>query len=405
MVINTKLYIWFLFSSIISVELALPHIAGVRSVYLVLFSLFGILLFLVFWVLPKSLQIIVSDRYTLRAIILGTSYYSFCLLTFFWSDISFESVFHSTVYLLAFFFVIGSAKFQPEYSLYVFKRITIFLIILSWILLFLDPVTALQQKGIWRLRGVFFHEFELGFLCATLLIIYTHEWFEIGKNTKGNKSLLFLFIVGCVFITLLATQTRTLLLYTSIVVLTIITKSHSGKRKYFAIFMLIIFICGLLFFIEHITAILSRGDSDTTLSGRTLIWERTMIMASEARWLGHGFGTYISSAFDYIWVGNYRPAHAHNAWMMAYFETGLVGAFLMSFFILSQVSLCRHVNRIYKKYEIPSSLLLLATLGSLTSLIYGGKLSLLSLMPMMICVQMIFHHKNFCNTQRRERTL
>jgi hypothetical protein len=59
-----------------------------------------------------------------------------------------------------------------------------------------------------------------------------------------------------------------------------------------------------------------------TLTGRTVIWSASLLMALERPWLGHGIYSYraLIPAF-----GKFEPYHAHNELLQQFFEYGLLG--------------------------------------------------------------------------------
>ena len=314
-------------------------------------------------------------------------YVSYCFITVIWSVSRTDTIFHTLVFGIGIITCLGAVRFRSEDTLRIFVTISGLIFALSWMALVLAPGYALQQKGFWRLRGVMNHEFELGFLAAATLVILAVQW--VSATTKEQSRRLGVQFYGMAALaaaTLLATQTRTLMIYTLIVLLIIGVFYSRGNRRIFVLVAggLFALVCAL-FFQEIITAF-SRGDGDASLSGRTLIWERTLALADQVPWFGYGFSTFTDPAFDYVWY-RYRPPHAHNTWIMAYFETGRIGAILLTLFMLGQLYAGFALSKKMKRPSVGFFLAVLCTVSGLTSLLYGGKLSALICLTFLVLVQ------------------
>lgn len=308
-------------------------------------------------------------------------YLALCILSAFWSVDFFTTFFHSSVYLIGFVLAYCAARYSPSETLHIYIVVVLVSVILSWILLVIAPDLALQEKGIWRLRGIYFHEFELGFACSSVLVIY---FVMMSARQAGrpyfNLPSPRLVVIVC-SITLLATQTRSLIAYTTALVVMSLVVTGSWRTRVIAIFASLMALALVFLFYEDFLSLVRRGESDLTLSGRTLIWERALAVAQDRPKLGHGFGSFDSVLFDPVWLGSYRPAHAHNAWVMSFFELGFAGAFLLSIVMATLLITAAVRARFSIVAQIAFYLAALGVLGSITSLIFGGKISLLSLLP------------------------
>ena len=97
-------------------------------------------------------------------------------------------------------------------------------------------------------------------------------------------------------------------------------------------------------------------DSYTTGSGRTEIW-RTLLNSFDARWLiGHGVGSTV--AYFNETIGN--ATGVHNSFLLALYESGLIG---FSLFIFSFLSLL--IYHIKKKNALFVALIIGAMVSSL----------------------------------------
>jgi len=64
------------------------------------------------------------------------------------------------------------------------------------------------------------------------------------------------------------------------------------------------------------------GGQFETLTGRTVIWSASLLMALERPWLGHGIYSYRALVPMF---GTFQPQHAHDELLQQFFEYGIVG--------------------------------------------------------------------------------
>lgn len=379
-------YIFLFFSALIAVEFNVPHIVGLKSSYIVLLVLMLVLANR----LVQFVGIFHFVGFSRFLLSLYFFYYIFCFVSIIWSVSPIPTFIHSVLLLAVLIFSIGAVNFDTERSIDVLQKIILIFIALSWLALVVSPSFALQQKGIWRLKGIFFHEFELGFICSMLIIILCLRWCCENIRYYYKSSIQFYSIFGLSLITLIATQTRTLLAYTFLICLIALVFFAKGKKKLVTVFIFLAGISALIVFQDIFISAFSRGESDMTLSGRTVIWDRALLKADQQPILGHGFGSFTSPQFDADFLGNfgsYRAPHAHNTWIMAYFETGIIGATILTLFLFMQLLFG---IRLLKRDKAPPYGLffsLLATIGGLTSLVYAGKVAALAFLPLIFLLQ------------------
>lgn len=93
---------------------------------------------------------------------------------------------------------------------------------------------------------------------------------------------------------------------------------------------------------EAVTYVHTAGAA-LTLSGRTLLWGAVLELSAERPWLGYGFGTSreVLRPFSVTWDTDIT--HAHNAYLTALLQTGVVGAVLMVLIALRIVGLAFHL--------------------------------------------------------------
>jgi O-antigen ligase len=118
------------------------------------------------------------------------------------------------------------------------------------------------------------------------------------------------------------------------------------------------------------------NEEEVTLTGRTVIWERTLEEASSRPLLGHGFASFDSPSLDYIW-GVYRPPHAHNSFVQSYFDLGLVGLAVVLLLVFFHLKVGLNYAVTFRRYSYSLFVTFLTFFASLTGVTYGGKPSIL----------------------------
>ena len=76
---------------------------------------------------------------------------------------------------------------------------------------------------------------------------------------------------------------------------------------------------------------------DTTLTGRTELWEDILNIASDHPILGVGYGSFwIGDLGNDLWERHiWRPTQGHNGYLDVYVELGIVGVFFLLLIIIS----------------------------------------------------------------------
>src|SRR5690606_27412179 len=144
---------------------------------------------------------------------------------------------------------------------------------------------------------------------------------------------------------------------------------------------------GVLLSLDHLGARLLALNADLTLTGRTTMWARTLAVLGDAEWVGRGYAAFDHPSYDWMWAA-YRPAHPHNSFIQAYFETGYVGLGLTIALVISHLRIALRVSRVTGRYSYSLFLVLLAGIGSLTGSNYAGKPTLLfSLMLLVLGIE------------------
>ncbi|WP_019509280.1 O-antigen ligase [Pleurocapsa sp. PCC 7319] len=106
--------------------------------------------------------------------------------------------------------------------------------------------------------------------------------------------------------------------------------SLRSKKNVLFILLFLILTALLIFLIMiNFNAFLIANDKDTTLSGRTILWDSLWHFIQQKPWLGYGYGTFfsgLSREANLLWQEHdWSPVHAHNGYIQLWLQFGIVG--------------------------------------------------------------------------------
>ena len=151
----------------------------------------------------------------------------------------------------------------------------------------------------------------------------------------------------------------------------IMTLSPRTRRIFFAASLVLVVIAavGALQF-GAMDAILSVFGKDSTLTGRTYLWQQGIEAARQHPLFGIGYQGYWVVGFseaERLWqdffIASRSGFHFHNTYIETMVETGLVGTLLLTFILLT--TLTGHLRRLLTVARNPESLLLFSIAGLL----------------------------------------
>ncbi len=112
-------------------------------------------------------------------------------------------------------------------------------------------------------------------------------------------------------------------------------------------------------------AVLGAFGKDTTLTGRTYLWQQGILEAGRAPWLGIGYYGFWVQGFpeaerlwDDFFIVSRSGFHFHNTYIETMVETGIAGTFLISAILLFCMG--GHIRLFLRTGRSPQSLLLFA---------------------------------------------
>lgn len=300
-----------------------------------------------------------------------TLYCVWCMTTIAWSATPFDTVFDSGLLIVTLLLAASYAYVDVRIFAEEFVKISVCLAVLSWMMAAAVPRIAVLPDLVWRLNGPMQHPQRLALVMGAAMVtlvtmkLYHRTWPASAPTTAA------VFVVLAA--TLLATQTRAFTAFAFAVVCLLMFMRAATWLKLIASTVALLVIWWSVANFDLLMGAISRDGSNTlTLTGRTVIWERSLDLIRENPVLGYGFGSFRSDLTQYFFASGYLAPHAHNTWINATFETGIVGAVLLTGFMLAALR-CG----IARRPSVGSALILFAVLCGATGLVFGGKVSTL----------------------------
>lgn len=192
--------------------------------------------------------------------------------------------------------------------------------------------------------GYFTHKQELGLLCATALIIFSHELLFGGWR---RVSAFFGLLIGAWV--LLESQSKSALAFSVLAMSLsfVILLACKYFRTTPAWIIGAITLSSLLVH-DPITRVAYRLYGDATLTGRTEIWAFIYYQISHKPWLGWGFHSYYfvpNSPHNQAWGFVKEMPSSHSGFLELLLETGRIGYWIFLIFLYASLHYIEHVRR------------------------------------------------------------
>lgn len=313
-----------------------------------------------------------------------------CFLSVTWSVSRADTFVQSAYAAIIFLGCIAASRYNMYFILSVFLKVSFLFAIMSLVAPLVSSGYAFQEfstTGVPELRGVFKHQQRLSLNMAAAIGIFficiknkNLQHVLSGKWYKWRH-----FMIVIMMLAFVAAQARLFSLFFVVALVTCLFY-RDNQRLFNFLFSLIFLLVAYNF--EMLTETIEFYDNDEfTLTGRTTVWTRTYITAMESMVFGYGFATFDTEYFDYLWF-NYRPPHAHNSFLQAFIDIGIVGFFCLIATILGHVATAVNYVRIFNQYSISLFLVILGVLSGLTGVVYFGKPStMMTLMLLFLCIE------------------
>ncbi|NBN78055.1 hypothetical protein GWI72_07225 [Microvirga tunisiensis] len=310
-------------------------------------------------------------------------YIAYTALTAFWS-ISFGDTITGVVPVFGLFLLaILISKIDQSRLIRCTLMFAVVAAVLSLVMMVVVPDLAFQPKsstGQEELRGVFKHQLRLGaFMCVAAGFLVLAVLNGALKDVFFKRWTLRILGIALIFLVLYLSRTR---LYVAAAILSLVLTvglSQKGGVRWLTFAVIAYGALILSQTYEDILTYLEQIGFDTSLTARTLIWTRALAaITDQVYWLGFGYDSFINSHFDYLFRGNYRPSHAHNSFIQAHFETGMIGLLLLLLLVTVQFKAVLAARRQKRnRYSYAMFLFFFNLFGSLIGLNYAGALSVM----------------------------
>lgn len=206
-----------------------------------------------------------------------------------------------------------------------------------------------EARGeVWR--GIFNHKNTLGRLMALSAVVFLILALD-GRKYRGFLWAGFGLSLGVLLMSSSKTALAALLLILALLPLRRISRERYTLAIPFFIMMVLAGGAAVLWFSVNAEGTLALFGRDTTLTGRTEIWQAVLDMIWRRPWLGYGYGAFwqgYAGESAYVWLvlpENNYPMHAHNGFLDLWIDLGLVG--LLLFLAVFLRAFARAISRIF----------------------------------------------------------
>ena len=318
------------------------------------------------------------------AVLCFVAYLLWLGITQFWSLSPAEGKSHILVLWVALMAALALADERPHQTALLFLGLMTIVMLVS---LAGGAVMAPWAKGTesgYRLKGLMAHQQTLALVVSAGMLMAL-VW-SFNRKTAGlPRPTVRLWVFGALgLVTLAATQGRSLSAFFVVAAFMAWFFHMKGYRRFYVLTAAIIVGGGLYVALDVLLPLVSRGNEES-LSGRTIVWELTLRAIYDRPWGGYGFGTY-ADYFKPMWNG-WAPGHAHNLWLQAAFEGGIVAAGLLTLFMVLVVKQGLRFQRDTGLVSYALVFTVYFVLGGATSVFFGEKLSALYGLYLLLVVQ------------------
>ena len=204
-----------------------------------------------------------------------------------------------------------------------------------------------QGGGDPQFIGVAQHKNSLGAICVIFGLVLFWKLLALWHSRKENKDTWEITIhvgyLAMIVSLLYSAQSATAIICAIVGTFIIIAlnlpiiKNNTRAIKYYILFLaLILLIIHLLFDLTALTA--TSVGRDETLTGRTQIWEDVLAMKTNPL-IGTGYQSFwLGERAEYFWNKYWwHPNQAHNGYLEAYINIGMIGLCLLFIIIISDL--------------------------------------------------------------------
>lgn len=316
----------------------------------------------IMWVLVYLASFLVAGRRffdvlgMLRKSIPLTLFLTVVFFSFVWSevpDVTFRKV--SALMGATFVGLLLSLKYSPLQFLAMLATVYRACILISILFVFAMPSYGLMggvHEGAWR--GIFTHKNILG---CNMILAYLVFW----MNYKIHSTRKEYFWMGLSVILLLKTTSATAFGVLVFVILSAIFIQFAGRlqvkaRVLFLILSFLLMLIMKVYWDSVFSAYLGAFEKDSSLTGRTDIWEAAFEAIKLHPFLGYGYSEFWAvheARYGLVEAQiGFRPAHAHNGMLDLLLSVGVLGGIL--FVIVNLKIFAKSITSYYRSHEVMS---------------------------------------------------
>lgn len=306
----------------------------------------GVAYCLTLWLVSRSPRRSFGFAGTLLAAILGLAAASAT-----WSGSTGETALRAFQLMLTTAFAWSFAsRYSLDEQLECIRYALLVLLISSLILGLLFPEYGLMHgefEGAWR--GAFTHKNGLGRVSLLGLVVFG----SIISRRERRKSVDIFGFIASALLLILSTSRSPLVELLVIISLVPLFRSFRKQGSLFLVYVLGASSAALIVAVwgySHLDKILELLGRDATMSGRTALWFAVLSFISQRPWLGYGFGAFWqgmngNSAFISLAL-NWQVPHAHDGYLDATLDIGLVGlSLVVAFIVIGARNAVRSIRR------------------------------------------------------------
>lgn len=311
---------------------------------------------------------------------LYTVYVGFTAASIIWSWYAAETFVHSATLILLLLTCVSYAHISVRIAAEEVVKAAFAVAVISWLMVPIVPRIAALPDITWRLNGPMAHSQRLALLVSFGLICLT--FLKINGYIVWRKSKLQLYYVA-LLATLFATQTRAFTVFCLSALIFLLLRYVKPTWRLVGLLVIGVVAVLMVVYFDQIVGLLDREGANTmTLTGRTTIWQAAIPLIQENPILGYGFASFATDLTSRFFSSGYIAPHAHNTFINAAFETGLVGASLIGAAMFAPI-----LRGGLSRPSLVGVLMLFSLMCGMTGLIFGGKITMPGILVVTLLLQ------------------
>ncbi|MCL6479792.1 MAG: O-antigen ligase family protein [Peptococcaceae bacterium] len=261
--------------------------------------------------------------------------FGWVLLSFFWSQ-AFDVTVRREIALLGttIFGLYLASRFEHHEFLRLLGWTLLVAVVLSYVFILLMPDWGLVKEFRWvAWRGIYITKNVL----ARVNVLASLVFALLATSKLQNKFVWWSGFILAVVLVIGSHSVTAFLVLISLVFFVLFIKVLRWRFNIIMSLLFPFFIAAGAFtwlVINNVETILAFLGRESTLTGRTILWNAAIYMAKQHPWLGYGYGAFWlgDGPSDTIWqIIGWETPHSHNGFIDLWLMTGLIGVGLFIF--------------------------------------------------------------------------